>query len=30
VSLLALSAFITVPAIIAGAWLAMRWQLSRI
>jgi hypothetical protein len=30
VSLLALSAFITVPAIIAGAWLAMRWQLRRI
>lgn len=30
VSLLALSAFVTVPAIIAGAWLAMRWQLRRI
>jgi len=30
VSLLALSALITVPAIIAGAWLAMRWQFGRL
>jgi len=30
VSLLALSAFITLPAIVAGAWLAMRWQFGRL